>query len=379
MLHKTIVLETVGPIHVGCGEEISKKEYICEEGQIYVFDSMKMYRDICNMGLREKYERFLMNSKANAMELTDWLEHNEIGEDIYTPWIKYRTSKGDTNFEEIKQGNIQACIKNAYGEPYIPGSGLKGALRTILLANSIQHMKKKEEIKRKVLDYQKNYVIGIKNGTINRKKEKKKYLKDVQQKLEKLVFSTLGLSTGNRTADAILNDKMRCIRIGDSKPLTTKDLVLCRKIDVSIKGQPCALPQYRECIRLGIEIEFPLTIHTKLYPITPEDIKKAIQSWYQTYIDNYISLFPVDQEWIDGGIYVGGGSGYVTKSILYSLFEKEEAVKVVDEMFQKTLDDDYDKHHHNLDVSKGIAPHMLKCTYLEGKLKQFGLCELEIQ
>lgn len=51
--------------------------------------------------------------------------------------MKYTENVGDRS-EEKGRLQIMTCVTDPYGNPYIPGSSLKGMLRTILLSKDIK-------------------------------------------------------------------------------------------------------------------------------------------------------------------------------------------------------------------------------------------------
>jgi len=61
------------------------------------------------------------------------LKINKVSAKDYLPWVKYRLSCGNFLLEK-NAINVFECIKDSYNNPYIPGSSLKGMLRTILLS-----------------------------------------------------------------------------------------------------------------------------------------------------------------------------------------------------------------------------------------------------
>ena len=76
----------------------------------------------------------LSNARGGLFE---WAKENKIINDII-----YQTSKYSLDCENIAQVNkvrgIQTFIKDGYGKPYIPGSSIKGAIRNVLLSQSIE-------------------------------------------------------------------------------------------------------------------------------------------------------------------------------------------------------------------------------------------------
>ena len=64
MRYYDLTLETIGPVHIGSGTEISKKEclYDTDNKKIYVMDEKKMIKRILKLGKQDRFERYLMDS-----------------------------------------------------------------------------------------------------------------------------------------------------------------------------------------------------------------------------------------------------------------------------------------------------------------------------
>ena len=65
----------------------------------------------------------------------------------------------------------------------------------------------------------------------------------------------------------------------------------------------------------------------------------------------------------DNTVWLGGGAGFVSKTVIYSLFG-DDGIKLVPEIFAKT---GVQNHKHNKDKSLGVSPHILKLTSYRGK------------
>ena len=69
---------------------------------------------------------------------------------------------------------MSLCVKNAYNEPYIPGSSIKGMLRTVILWNMIydtpENSRKLQEIKKE---------RKARGENVGRKKYQKKFRENI--------------------------------------------------------------------------------------------------------------------------------------------------------------------------------------------------------
>lgn len=87
---------------------------------------------------------------------------------------------------------------------------------------------------------------------------------------------------------------------------------------------------------------------------------------------------PVNEE--QDILYLGGGAGFATKTILYGIFSKKDAVRVISKIFDKTIfRKKNEKPQHINDVRLGVSPHIKKCTEYAGREYEFGKCKVYIE
>ena len=73
--------------------------------------------------------------------------------------------------------------------------------------------------------------------------------------------------------------------------------------------------------------------------------------------------------------FLGGGTGYVSKTVTYGILSEKDAVDQVSRIINATLNNcTRQEHGHRNDVRKGVSPHILKCTKYKGRLMQMGAC-----
>ena len=68
----------------------------------------------------------------------------------------------------------------------------------------------------------------------------------------------------------------------------------------------------------------------------------------------------------------GGGSGYLSKTVVYEAAEYEDALDLVVEIMTRSF-----RQHHMNDRANNVSPHMLKYTQYNGLFYPFGICSLE--
>lgn len=363
-LYKAKIL-VMSPTFVGSGKDISKKEYrlSTEEQKVVIYDPAKFYQIMKKAGKVSHYENFLMNDSRTDLET--WMRDNRIGISSVDEAIRYTVSCGDRMELGKSKVQIMEFAKDPYGFPYVPGSSIKGMLRTILLGYEISQNPKKynqqaEQIKR-----------------FHNDRPDRKYYRRETNDIEVSTFNTLNRE-GSKIENAV-NDNLQGLVISDSKPLKLEDLVLCQKIEYHTNNEEKPLNILRECLRSGTYIEFTITIDTQTCPYDAGKIMEAIKVFNDMYYQCVLSKFNSKKRPEDT-VYLGGGTGFVSKTIIYSLFGAEEGVGVTENIFKNTLPQSvFISHGHRNDSRYGVSPHILKCTRLNGKRFQMGMCRFIIE
>ena len=282
-----VVLRTVGPVFVGSGREIGKKEYVfLNRGLVGIPDIQRLYGELARRKKEADFEDYLLGN--GNMDLTLWLKKQKIGMDEVRPFLKYTLDCGDAVMEK-GGGRLQVleCIKDAYGNPYLPGSSLKGMFRTVLLGADIRKHPEK---------YQREKQMLIRNADTNTGRTN--YLKRDISGVENAAYRILNRER-TKPGDAV-NDILQGLVISDSEPLSVDDLVLCQKVDLHTNGTERRLPILRECIKPGTEIRFTLTVDTGMCKLSGVLLMEAVKVFMESYYRNFAAAFASGE---DAGLY----------------------------------------------------------------------------
>lgn len=276
-------LLAMAPIHIGNGEKYTSREFIYENGYFYFPDMGKFYNRMVEKGYDHKFERFLQETKPNARNnrLISFLEDNRISDRNFGGYRIIET-KLETNNNYLRGGalnQVSKFIRDPFGNPYIPGSSLKGAIRTILMNTNP--------------DWNNKNVLQC-------KKENKSLI-------------PWGAKKGQD-----YDDLFNAIRVSDSKPFNNEQIILVQKWDYSAKSLTAKpLPLYREAIVPLTRISFTITTTTKEAGILIEELGQRAQAFYKEYKEFFLSDFPENkiQPNLQYPIYLGAGSGAWTKTL----------------------------------------------------------------
>lgn len=334
----TIVLTVRGPIHIGMGKTLRKMEYIYDgyKNLVYLVDPIKLtkylsktnnlqkYLDYLNSwGARADLRRFLSDEKIPVKQ---WQEFTTNTETIHQGKF-LNTSKQGNGFQPKDKGmnDLHLFVRDGQNTPYIPGSSLKGALRTVILDS------------------------------------------DSDDKRDNKLFSK--------------------IKISDSLPIEESNLAIYQKIDINKTAK--AMPIYRECLEVGTKVEFTLTIEDEAISIS--EIENHIRKFYIRYWNGWftgVAHTSGGKEFISKGglpvdlqaskhpiaLYLGGGAGFVSKTLQYQMYEKNLAKQKVFNELQRKF-----PIYRKFKTIPANVPMALKATVNTTKNTwyQQGICTLE--
>ena len=374
-----IEFQTLSPVFIGGGRELNKKEYIYDRnsGSIYLVDFRKMCEGLQARRLLDAFEEYLMEDTQTQSrqpgtfrnrELTHFLKDNRVPETVYKNWYIGAVKVADKSMNMHSAKSIQMFMRNAANEPYVPGSSFKGMLRTILETKFyLENRAEADEM-----------ADRIRNA---RKQGRNKYLSEEDrqidvQSLHREMFE-VHKNNSEKSLEDQNNDTLRGLLIGDSDPIALENMCICQKIDLTVSGEQRPLNLVRECIKPGIRIRIPVTIDTRICPFSIKDILDAIREFNKNYIAEFTKHFKGAPATNGNSttFYLGGGAGYLSKTVTYGIMYGEDAVRMTAEIIDQTLPEKVrEKHKHYLDVRKGVSPHLLKCTLYQGRLCQMGAC-----
>lgn len=276
----------LAPIHIGSGEKYTSREFIYENKGYYFPDMGKFYQEMIKLGLAEKYERFLIEPRNKTNRLNQFLDDNRIQTRDFGGYVLK-----ETGFEKEKStpgalNDISKFIRDGLGQPYVPGSSLKGAIRTILMNTEWKD---------------KDFVVRS-NG---KPKENKSVIPWGPKKGE------------------VLDDIFHDIRVSDSQPLDNEDLLIVQKWDYSVTSKKETLkplPLFRESLTPFTRLSFTITTTSERAAGLISDLASYANEFYKDYKTFFLeekSKPDYIQSNIQYPIYLGAGSGVWTKTVMH--------------------------------------------------------------
>lgn len=349
----SIRITAKAPLFIGSGKSFTKKEYYynTKENTVSILNEYQLMNLIIDNGLLPHYEKFIMDKPSQYLK--DFFEEWGVTIKEIEAITRYTTDVGNALMPDKSLVEIVEFIRNKEGLAYIPGSSIKGALRTALLCKMINDDNLSEK-----------YVAYLGNKPLDAKT------------VESELLNTLTLS--KKKGDAV-NSIMKGIIVSDSEPVPQDRMVLCRKDDMTISGNIQSLNIIRECIKPGTLIKARLTLDKSvLNRIDGSDIKSAIEEFGIYYSKQYVSKYHPPANWsaedYSKCLILGGGTGYFSKNIVYPLLPGQSGLKYVSNL----MSNKFRRHKHEQDIGLGISPKLLKCTTYNGKLYHMGVCKIDI-
>lgn len=349
-----VKLRVLSPTHIGCGEKLRKKEMVFDHasGGVLMIPSLpEMLNGMLSSGnpnIMAQYEAFMRN--PNETDLERFLTEHNMPLHPVPSWIK-RTVKVSDFQNQINE--MSAFVHHTDGQAYIPGSSIKGALRTALLASLMRAGKCR------------NY---------QHEREGKEY---------ENILRTLGAD--ERNPNNAVNDLLRGLEVSDSAPLRPDDMVVCRREDIGLHTNETAagrIPTFLECLRPRAETHFYITLDQSILREASfmEKMKTALIDWDEFCYERYDRHF--ESERIDWAEYVakegvplrlGGATGFQTHSLVYCLYpgHPDQGVRVADALLSWKYGNSTYKH-----AGQAAAPYRKKATHIGKELYPLGHCEL---
>ncbi|MBO5139247.1 MAG: type III-A CRISPR-associated RAMP protein Csm5 [Peptococcaceae bacterium] len=371
----TVNLEVQSPLFIGSGETVTKKEYlhIPQENKAVLFDLQKLADYLQKKNLMKQYQNYLLDDREK--NIYNFFRNNNIRPQEYAQFTDYTIDMAGESIQGDKpMRELHLFVKDAQGNPYIPGSSLKGALRTAMLAYKIYIEEKDAPEKRN--ERNEKYLQTLNKCENNAYKIKSEFNRANTEFEAQWLNKLTMLET--KPSDMV-NSVMRGISVSDSLPIAKEQLMLSQKIDGTIKGNVQYMPLFRECLRPGTVCQFTITIDEHMAAQsgwTMEEILEAVRffkKWQEQHFYKFFAGYetPNPQKQT---LWLGGGVGFANKTVNQLALGPKKALKFNAELLASL----FRNGHHEKDEEIGISPHIIKVAAYKGKHYPMGQCKLEV-
>ncbi|WP_337514433.1 type III-A CRISPR-associated RAMP protein Csm5 [Dialister succinatiphilus] len=366
------------PVFVGSGEKVQKSQYIYDKkaGEVHFLDESGWIRFLGRHGIMDDFSNALLANPLH-LNLFSYLSHQDrlcreygsIG-NILHAMKKERAVLRTVPYlgnPEKAPNEIAGFVLDAKGNPYIPGSSLKGAFRTAILAHHILQNRGA---------YKKDW------ENIRRAAGNKRDMGKAMDNLEREAAIPLD-KNGKRD---MVKSYFRGLTVSDAR-LVNGGLCVVPKTDLGLDtSRTHEVSLFRETLKAGSTLEFTLGLdddasamgHFGIHNFKDfvdvlrefvnfqyEILKKPFEPYAKDELQDIKNARNAD-------LVLGGGAGYISKTLVYALApSKEDAVYVV----RKLMENMFKRGHHGKDTE--ISPHALKMAEVDGVNYLMGLCYLE--
>ena len=379
-------LDVCTPLFIGSGEKITELDYVYRynDGKVYMLDEAKWASFLKRARLMNDFASQVALGKCFSLDYYI-RKDKKLAARLHTSDIVMELKRRGVFHEGIpayvtgkNPYDIVTFARNGLGERYIPGSSLKGAFRTAILAYVLLN-----------IDRTKCY-NKLEHATRNAVDET---MDDVEK--------YLGIRIDKDGKYDMVNSRFKGLTVSDAK-LINETAAIVQKWDLSLtksqsEKKPKYLPIYREAIVPATKAVFTIgidgsergmgeigvkTAGNLLHALSVfrdlqyKTYKEAIDKVYKGSVDH--SVFRYLDELNEANLVLGGGTGYISKTLIYPIAGSREkgksiARKILSEQFDRP-GRKYDHKHRYDDI---ISPHTLKLTK-SNDMHMMGLCNIKV-
>lgn len=378
-------LDIITPVNIASNEKLNTTDYIYDsKNQVaYFLNPLLWHKFIYTKKLFPAYMDFINDKTKPRKILYKWLIEQGYNIEDIKEVVKYKLIAHE-NIDKISKDSLNDIIlqtKLIDGSAYIPGSTLKGLIRTAILYDLLQ---KNPHLKQRLWQSLERAINGNKSYD---------EIKRVENNLNRLLTAEIE-GTGKReytkydkkSTKSEYYNFMQGIKLSDAMAKTEhNNLVLLKKIDLAVKDnyiKENSLSVYRECIEPKTRFYFDMQIEKrftqKLNINSAEDILIMIQNFFDASNELLSSAFGKDYGFLFndanlGNTYIGGGIGFLTKTLVAYLAPTKMRAK---EFISRYLNMKFKQRVKPGIRDTKIAPRTLKATKYNGKLTLLGIAKI---
>lgn len=157
-------LNVLTPLYIGAGKEkdwVKGFDFIVLDENLYIFNQNKLFNYLNNKELLEEYVKIISKKQYKYYEIEKFFREH-IGNNLED------IAEATYNNCSVTTSEIKSFIRDGMGNAYIPGSSIKGAIRSVLFnklynahKNHIKNNDKNEYIKLALGDFDKSIMRYI--------------------------------------------------------------------------------------------------------------------------------------------------------------------------------------------------------------------------
>ena len=369
-------LEVITPVSIGSGQVAKVLDYILDASnqEVYILNQKKWFQYLYSLHKLTDYEAYIKSYTSGYTKETiyEWMART-IGipnDTVLSSVSKRQLRCVKSSIFKRSLNNVNLCMTDLDGMPYIPGSSLKG----VIISAAIAYIVENNEVFRR--EWQKKLIDASNND-----RELRRCIREYGKALDMLILSCIKESTGKWHNDGS-KKLFHSISVSDVM-LSSKDkmatYILPRYDSVAGQYKRNTLSLYRECITPNTKLEGMLSVNiqelrkvgihsvTELVKIVEMHTQRLLSRWKQVFRGDIEQSCIHDLESVT--CLIGNSIGFLHKTLLIPLFDNHrDEVNVVKSILG---------NGHRRD--RIISPRTLKLTKYKGKDYIFGGVKLHLE
>ena len=259
-------LRVLSPLHIGNGNRLTPIDLYPADNMVHVLDIEKLLNDLQALGVDiEEILSLIKNPPGDHYVWKGYIDEYRLNPRDYT--LYSLPVRGRIGRESMQ---ISEFIKTG-GKPYVPGSSIKGAVRTAVLYKVLREcadpgtamnvvsgfsgdLARKIGYSESLIDY---YLDYLESESRNRRFDRRK----ADDLLEAVVFGMEGSRGFPGIRYEPKRDPMRALIVRDSSPIGRKHLAVYR---VEVMGNTSSIPVWVETLESGTEAEVEVVFDAEL-------------------------------------------------------------------------------------------------------------------
>lgn len=262
-----LVLESISPVHIGSAERgLMEGEFIKSGKFCYVVDDEKLASALYHWKLNQTFSNEIANHQGRFRLYNFLKSHSKLSETDLSQIAGYRMELPSS---QIVPHNPKPFIRDGRMRPYMPGTSIKGAIRTAILFSAVKRDPRGVD---KLTEYVENRLddIGRRSGSRRPSRwfieNQKKWF---AQSFADDVLAHFSLTRGQRRYGPQTN-VMRCLKVSDSlnqfNGLRLEQVMLMSVSNGRVYNKNNTI-FYVECLSPEARVEFSLTIDQSILDI----------------------------------------------------------------------------------------------------------------
>ncbi len=261
LLVRKYKLKLLSPLHIGGSERIPYYLIFCNGNKCYIFDEIRFGEALAKKGAQfvDRFMQFAHRERASLADfLNDVFRGNRKGLLEFVEHAKAYSA----HTKARPRRELHPFIRDSLFRPYVPGTSIKGALRTAIMYVMLKRMDEAER-KHLLVEFVENKLqriqMEIRRGKSRYiRNEEKWFDQDIEVALMWKYFFDEAVSKFDPHSDIL-----RALKVSDTQPLEPDSAVI-EEVEVYNRERATGIKIYVETLPAGTELEFTISLDVQL-------------------------------------------------------------------------------------------------------------------